>query len=851
MRLPILIGWLILAGARAQTPVKPLTQYDGAELLREFPELAGMQFPAGQTELDKTLRTAGESLNHMLAGFPAVSAVEQIHELRFDRGGSVASRTESFRYVARYGMRGAEPVMDDFRTVPASGELAAPPGASSFLVLSQFETLLNYFLPGSRGQSDFHYAGRLSADSHDVALVAFAQHPESILRSHVVIGEGGRTARLHGLAWIDPVTGGISRLHVEMLEQIADFPFETLSTDVVFLPVVFRAVDGESWLPARATIHARFAGGEVHTVHRFSDYRIWEEGSRSSNGTGSPASAADTSEDAFEVLARAIKLADDHKTDKAVAAMRESVRLSPESALARFHLAVALASAGDPAGAEGEMRQGLKTRPDDGPAHNFLAIALSKRGDLREAAEEFRTSARLQPKEAVVRFNLGQVLEKLGHVQEAINAYRDASALAPNNAEYRRHLESLGPSAGASGETTIRVEVRQVLVPVIATDSEGHHATGLKQADFRLFEDGIEQKVTSFSSQSVGAERLPAGGAETTTNGPALERDAIRRTYVVCIDTLHTAATNLISARAALEKLFRAEHPGDAQYAVAAVGSTTEVLQNTTRDPALVIKALDERSFQKRMLESRRGSSEFDLDRFRRWLDEARRLCDIGDPSCPSRKRMLPMEADRIAMQERVYDVSFLRQLRGMVEQLSHGSDRRTLVLISAGFELVPGKEAHELLRAYFPEFRFAALASVDRLQYEFEQVVRLASKSNIAVHTVDARGVYTQRYFEASNAGSSAPVAPAVLSAMNQSAADSQATLSEIAAATGGIAFQNNNDLLRGLARAFADGREYYMLGYVSSNPQMDGKFRSIAVRVRDRRLLVHAKRGYWATEN
>ena len=90
----------------------------------------------------------------------------------------------------------------------------------------------------------------------------------------------------------------------------------------------------------------------------------------------------------------------------------------------------------------------------------------------------------------------------------------------------------------------------------------------------------------------------------------------------------------------------------------------------------------------------------------------------------------------------------------------------------------------------------------------------------------------------------------PAVLSAMNRSDSDAQGTLSEFAAATGGLAFQNNNDLLQGLSRAFADGREYYMLGYVSNNPNLDGKFRTITVQVRDGSLVVHAKRGYWATE-
>jgi hypothetical protein len=38
-------------------------------------------------------------------------------------------------------------------------------------------------------------------------------------------------------------------------------------------------------------------------------------------------------------------------------------------------------------------------------------------------------------------------------------------------------------------------------------------------------------------------------------------------------------------------------------------------------------------------------------------------------------------------------------------------------------------------------------------------------------------------------------------------------------------------------------------MLAYVPSNETQDGKFRKIEVRVREKKALVSAKRGYWAT--
>jgi len=73
---------------------------------------------------------------------------------------------------------------------------------------------------------------------------------------------------------------------------------------------------------------------------------------------------------------------------------------------------------------------------------------------------------------------------------------------------------------------------------------------------------------------------------------------------------------------------------------------------------------------------------------------------------------------------------------------------------------------------------------------------------------------------------------------------------LAEIAEATGGVFIHNTNDLLAGMRRVFADGRDYYVLSYVSKDGNMDGKFRTIAIKLRDSKLSVRAKRGYWATE-
>jgi VWFA-related protein len=134
-----------------------------------------------------------------------------------------------------------------------------------------------------------------------------------------------------------------------------------------------------------------------------------------------------------------------------------------------------------------------------------------------------------------------------------------------------------------------------------------------------------------------------------------------------------------------------------------------------------------------------------------------------------------------------------------------------------------------------------------DGMQEVMEPIFRRAAKANVPVYTIDSRGLYTQPAFDASRSAN-VSVAPQVTMALNNIAMDQGQTLSQIAAATGGKAFQNSNDLLAGLKKAFADGREYYMLAYVPTNEAQDGKFRKIDVTVRDNKATVSAKRGYWA---
>jgi VWFA-related protein len=855
------------AAAQPAGPVKskPFIDCDSAELLRAIPELAGTHFDSKQDHLDALLETAGENLREMAARLVDISAAERIHELRFDARMDRISRHENFRYVVQSPTDATQDQFTEFRLDPSTGA-SVRTSDSDFLVMGHFFKLVRYLLPQYREQSRFRYLGRSTAAGMDLLIVGFAQRAEGTQSlSHIGTGTG-RTAPLQGIVWLDAASHRVVRLRADLLERPEGAPFEALTTEISLVPVSFPYIGSTVWLPAEVTVHARYPGGDAESVHRYSDYRLYgidaeADPEQKEKLAGVWSVATSDAENAWELLDRGISLGEENKLGEALARLREAVHLDSEIPAAHYHLAIAMAATNDLTGAEGELREGVRLAPDSVPIHAFLGTLLFKSGDLPGAVTEFRTGVHLQPKDATAHYDLAQALEKTGDQRAAVEEYRLASTLAPDNAGFQARYEqsergaNAGPAAAAATNPTIKVEVRQVLVPVVVRNKEGHHVTGLTQADFRVFEDGVEQRISGFGVETAGVSSQPppaVGASSASTAAPAVatppKQVPVRRTYLICIDALHTEFANLVHIREALSKVFQSEPAGDAQYIVISVGTSLQVLQNRTSDPELVLKAVESKDFQKQFLSSRRSSTEADLLSFRRTLEEARSVCESRPgPECDGRKRSLPSAASQIAEQDRLYTRAFLSQFRSLVEQLRHGGGRRTIILFSDGFQVVPGQLAFELLSAYFPGLG-VSLRTVERIP-DLEPVLRLAANSNIPIYTIDSRGLYTSSYFDASDAGGAAYLAQAVLSATSRDAASAGQTLSEIAGATGGTAFQNSNDLLGGLQRAFADGREYYMLVYVPSNSDLDGKFRSISVRARDSRFIVSAKRGYWAS--
>lgn len=75
-------------------------------------------------------------------------------------------------------------------------------------------------------------------------------------------------------------------------------------------------------------------------------------------------------------------------------------------------------------------------------------------------------------------------------------------------------------AGGAAGQSPIfRVKVDLVVLSVTVTNRHGRYVTDLKPSDFRVLEDGIEQKVAFFSEGNQAPVPVAGGGAPGSSGG--------------------------------------------------------------------------------------------------------------------------------------------------------------------------------------------------------------------------------------------------------------------------------------------------------------------------------------------
>jgi hypothetical protein len=125
-------------------------------------------------------------------------------------------------------------------------------------------------------------------------------------------------------------------------------------------------------------------------------------------------------------------------------------------------------------------------------------------------------------------------------------------------------------------------------------------------------------------------------------------------------------------------------------------------------------------------------------------------------------------------------------------------------------------------------------------INMDLQRIYDLANKNNVAIYTIDPRGLATSEF------GLDLP--PVDRATDRQYLSMTSDTLRSLSENSDGRAIVNRNDMTLAMKQIVTDSSAYYLLGYNSTPALSDGKFHEINVKVKRPGVQVRHRKGYWA---
>ena len=395
-----------------------------------------------------------------------------------------------------------------------------------------------------------------------------------------------------------------------------------------------------------------------------------------------------------------------------------------------------------------------------------------------------------------------------------------------------------------------------VVVDVVVRDGRGDPVTDLRKDDFELLEDGLGQEIADVmvAGMARGAQANPSGEAGIATaagsaaSGRRPQASAPTPTFTALVFdrlSLDARARAVKGALASLETM-----TADDYIAVYVIDLSLDTVQTYTNDRARIHRALDD--------VARRASTLF--DRVRNAQDEVAKLGD-SHPDVPVVAS--PESVGRpVDTRESGPDGGIGWVIRMSWEALARDQQgyatTNALLAVASGLGTLPGRKSV----VFFAE----GLAIPDAVLPHFRDVVTTANRGNVSVYTVDGAGLRVHsKDAETGRAVRSMGAAGIEVNrdGSNQSSLamlernedvlrkDPRTSLTLLADQTGGFLVEGTNDLAARLRQVNIDRRFHYLLTYTPKNGTFDGKWRTLTVRVPNRRVSVRARSGYLAVRS
>jgi VWFA-related protein len=398
-----------------------------------------------------------------------------------------------------------------------------------------------------------------------------------------------------------------------------------------------------------------------------------------------------------------------------------------------------------------------------------------------------------------------------------VGAGMAAMALAVPGAGPALAQEPTQVSNAPQGGFTLKVNSDLVLTNVVVRDSKtGEVVKGLKQSDFSVYENGKEQHIDTFDFESVDMatplnEATVSGLAVGPTgSGPkavvVAKPEDLRnhRLIVMFFDLTSMQPEDLDrSVQAAQAFLKTKMQPADL-VALVSLGDTLTVDQDFTADKNALINEVGVYN----------GT---ESTGFAAGATANSNQVEDTTGYTPDESEYNDLNTDRE-----------LFALRAVSQSLAKINEKKSLLYFSGGITR-DGIENQASLRA----------------------AINAAVRANLSIYSVDTRGLQAIGPLGDASTGSlrgnGASNGGALTNNMNANFA-SQEVMATLSSDTGGKSFFDSNDFAPAFAQVQKDTSAYYAIGFHSSNPARDGKYRKLAIKVKMPGVKLEYRQGYCA---
>src|SRR5712691_6199539 len=366
---------------------------------------------------------------------------------------------------------------------------------------------------------------------------------------------------------------------------------------------------------------------------------------------------------------------------------------------------------------------------------------------------------------------------------------------------------------------TFKVRVNLVLVRAVVRDAHGKVVSNLKKEDFQLYDNRKLQAISSFSVESPESRTASAVASPVDASGSSSSLDPVagkatvlpQRFVSMVFDDIHLSMEDATFVRDSATRFLGSLAASDR---VSINTTSGQVTREFTDDHDALRKTLsgivprpltngndpgcpDVGYYQADLILNKNDSQSLAVA-----TEDALQCAFGGDPSMYAPARILAQSAaSRLLADGDNETVYTYRHLDDIVRRLGTMPGQRVLVFVSPGF--IPST-----------------------MQAEASGMVDRATRANIVINTIDARGLYTPDMMGdiANPSRDSGKTAGFKLSYRVAAQSAQQEVLAQLADGTGGTFFHNRNDVDEGMRQAAAAPLFPSLLGFSPQNLKIDG---------------------------